>query len=873
MVAHLDLRGCITSVSLDFTEVSGFSEEALLGKPYQSLRHPEMPSTYFADLWKALQAGHPWSEVAKCRAKDGAAYWVEDTVSPVREGSRITGYLSVCRAPSAQQVAEAKAEHARLQAGRSAQPWLAGALARINAVSIRSALPGGLAVILLLFSSALGIALLNLGQAAAQLEHLDAETLVIKQSYDGMLGEGLQMIAAMRHLLMYPDDQQARNNLRNSHTLFSDAVITAQRLSADEADTLATLRRIAEGRDRHHQIEQQVLTYLAANDLDGARELYTKEGNPVWRQYKIPIQELRNRADQLSRTERASFVSAARQAQNQAVIFGVLAVLVAVVLGLWLVRKINSPLRLALHHLEAIAEGDYSQLIHVPNRDEFGEILQALKIVQGRTDANRQSNQRMLRENLAIRTGLDHVSAPMTLSDANNRLVYMNLSARTLWSKIATAIASRHPGLTVERMFGTSLADYFEDETVKADFRANLGKPHSFEMELGGHHLQCMATPIYDPHGNEYLGRVSQWDDRSVEVLAEREIADLIEAATRGEFSQRLRLDNKNGFARQIAEGLNQLLDIISKGLGDVATVLEAIAEGNLAHTIDADYQGTFGQLKDDTNTTVMRLREVVGQIMDASAAINSAAGEISTGNSDLSSRTEQQAASLEETSSSMDELNATVGQNANDAEQANELTQKVNQVAVEGGARVRQVVETMSSIAASSRQIADIIGVIDGIAFQTNILALNAAVEAARAGEQGRGFAVVAAEVRNLAQRSASAAKEIKELITASVARIDQGAHLVNGAGDTMEEIVTRFERVATLIDGITRASREQSSGIEQVARAVTQMDEMTQQNAALVEQAAAAAESLTEQTQTLTKTVGIFQLDTGALRALPAR
>jgi methyl-accepting chemotaxis protein len=242
---------------------------------------------------------------------------------------------------------------------------------------------------------------------------------------------------------------------------------------------------------------------------------------------------------------------------------------------------------------------------------------------------------------------------------------------------------------------------------------------------------------------------------------------------------------------------------------------------------------------------------------------IDTAAKEIAAGNTDLSSRTEQQASSLEETASSMEQLNSTVKQNAANAEQANSLAKSSNEVAMRGGQMVKNVVSTMTGIQASSKKIADIIGVIDSIAFQTNILALNAAVEAARAGEQGRGFAVVATEVRNLALRSANAAREIKELIAESVSQVDTGARLVDQAGRTMDEVVVSFQQVASLVTDIANASREQSSGIEQVTQAVGQMDEVTQQNAALVEEAAAAAESLEEQARSLVQTVAMFTLD----------
>jgi methyl-accepting chemotaxis protein len=301
----------------------------------------------------------------------------------------------------------------------------------------------------------------------------------------------------------------------------------------------------------------------------------------------------------------------------------------------------------------------------------------------------------------------------------------------------------------------------------------------------------------------------------------------------------------------------------ITRPLQEAITIAETVANGDLTQRITVRRQDETGQLIQALKAMNESLVKIVDEVRAGTDTIATASGQIAAGNHDLSSRTEEQASSLEETASSMEELTSTVKQNADNARQANQLAMKASDVAGKGGMVVSQVVDTMESINQASNKIVDIISVIDGIAFQTNILALNAAVEAARAGEQGRGFAVVAAEVRTLAQRSAGAAKEIKALIDTSVEKVDAGAALVNQAGATMNDIVDSIRQVTDIMGDIAAASQEQTVGIEQVNQAITQMDQVTQQNAALVEEATAASEAMQEQAGTLARMVSAFKLD----------
>ena len=517
----------------------------------------------------------------------------------------------------------------------------------------------------------------------------------------------------------------------------------------------------------------------------------------------------------------------------------------------------------AVQVAHAVADGKLDNDIALKAGDD-SSLLASMKRMQNQLLERITEERRVAAENLRIKIALDNVSTGVMIADKDRNIIYTNKSVVDILKGAEADIRKALPNFDASRLVGSNIDGFHKDPSHQARLLASFTNTYTAKLEIGGRYMTVSANPVISAEG-ERLGSVAEWLDRTAEVQVEEEVAGIIAAAGRGEFDTRLSTEGKDGFFKQLAEGLNQLSGVISSGLSDVARVLQRVAQGDLTQTIDADYQGLFGQLKDDTNTTVERLREVVGRIKEATEAINTAAQEIAAGNNDLSSRTEEQASSLEETASSMEELNATVRQNAENARQANELAKSSNEGVVRGGEVVKRVVVTMGEIQDSSRKIADIIGVIDSIAFQTNILALNAAVEAARAGEQGRGFAVVATEVRNLAQRSATAAKEIKTLIAESVGKVESGAKLVGEAGSTMDEVVSSFRSVANLVTEISGASREQSSGIEQVTQAVGQMDEVTQQNAALVEEAAAAAESLEEQARGLVQAVGMFKLTAG--------
>jgi len=394
--------------------------------------------------------------------------------------------------------------------------------------------------------------------------------------------------------------------------------------------------------------------------------------------------------------------------------------------------------------------------------------------------------------------------------------------------------------------------------------------PASAEIELAGITFKVNASYVEGPDG-EYMGNMVEWLDLTEIKDAEEQIQSIIRAATEGRLSERIDHSSYDASMKSIAVGVNDLVDTFAAPMGTLAELLGELAEGNLDIQADGDYQGDIEKLMGATNRTINNLRESISNISTASSNIAVATSEIASGNADLSNRTEQQASELEETAASVEELTSTVQQTAANSKRANELAEGASSLATKGGDVVKDAVVAMSEINSSSKKIADIIGVIDEIAFQTNLLALNAAVEAARAGEHGRGFAVVASEVRNLAQRSAGAAKEIKLLINDSTEKVNEGTKLVDESGSVLGQIVTSVQEVSALVSEIASASSEQATGIEQVNAAVTNLDSVTQQNAALVEQASAAAMSLQDQAGTLDMAASFFTLPASMVAAPP--
>ena len=681
-------------------------------------------------------------------------------------------------------------------------------------------------ILLVLMALIAATAFVSLQRIEARLQTIVDDRVASMRLSNRLYDEGNALYLAMQAVVLAdsPQDQEAALNERNrAREAYAEAYQALQALPADE-QSRRIQTRIDEVRAAAAPINNRVIELHQNGDRDAAIAALRTETAPIMAQWREAITANIDNETALMLVARQEADAAAGLARWVLGITLGVSVILGLLLSVVITRSLTGPLSRAANAARQLAQGHLDTHIPPAGGDEVGAVVRAI----GQT----RDAVRILRDGLqetARQHELGNISfkGDPALLQGDYRVVGQSIN-----------------DLLDDHIKSAQLAGYLADRYARGDLSEDFPRVPGEKQALMNAMDNVKAT----------IGRVSA------------QILQLSQAAVHGDFSVRGDETRFEYGFRDMVANLNQLMATADGSLGDLSSVLRGIAEGDLTVRMEGDYQGVFAQMRDDANTTVANLTGIVSRIQDATGHINTAASEIATGNQDLSRRTEQQAANLEETAASMEELTSTVRQNAEHARQANQLAIGAADVASSGGQVVGEVVTTMAQIQEASRRIADIISVIDGIAFQTNILALNAAVEAARAGEQGRGFAVVATEVRTLAQRSATAAKEIKALIDNSVERVDAGSVLVRKAGTTMGEIVSSVQRVTDIMAEISAASQEQTAGIEQVSQTVMQMDEATQQNAALVEEASAAARAMEDQATQLAQAVAVFRLSGGS-------
>jgi methyl-accepting chemotaxis protein len=540
------------------------------------------------------------------------------------------------------------------------------------------------------------------------------------------------------------------------------------------------------------------------------------------------------------------------------------ALIILILLSLLVHQRLTKPMHRLSDAMRKASRGDLDVVVSDNNRrDEIGTMARALALFIKTAQANvvNQQQERVLaNENLRVRMALDSVTGCVMIIDTQGKLVYVNNALVDKFNTEEAQINESVPNFNANNLLNTNITSLLTDP-LHQDL-SSLTSTHKSNVYFSALTFSIEINPVVNSEGSR-LGCILEWEDLTEQIDAERQIENLISQALDGDLNARIDSNSFAGFQLVVAKGINRMLDTVIEPVNETQRVLEAMAGGNLSIQMEGSYKGEYARLQASLTTTLNKFNETVSKIRNAGSEISFRSHEISKSNISLSDSATEQASSLEQTAASMEELTATVQQNADSAVQADEIAKATSDAASSSGKIAEQTAQAMLEISQSSKQIAEIVSVIDNIAFQTNLLALNASVEAARAGEQGRGFAVVAQEVRNLAQRSADAAKDIKQLIEDSVDKIQVGTDLAQKSAISMGQIVDSITQVSSIVTEIAGASKEQSTGILQVNKAIEQIDQITQRNAAQVEETAAATDSMTQQSDEMVSLMDFFHIN----------
>ena len=864
IVSKTDLKGIITYVNPYFCEMSGYSEQESIGQPHNYIRHPDMPSEAFADLWATLKAGKPWTGMVKNRCKNGDYYWVEANATPIRENGHVVGYMSVRSKPARAQVEAADAAYRLFREGRAGKLHIkegkavhSGFLEKMNvfkSISVKARL--------IFLAASLSLGMMAIGAYGMfGISRANDEMLSLYQNRTVPLGQitEIQRMLLQNRLrvaasLATPTPDEIRKNVevieKNIEGISNVWKAYADTKLSPEEKKLAD--RFAENRARFvKEGLKPAVVALRANDIKEAGRLAVEKVRPLYQPVGEDIDALKTLYLDSGKLDYEQSLSNYTTLRNQIIAIIAIAVLLAVFIALLVIRAITRPLSATIGYFDQISQGNYNNRIEVDSEDEIGKLLNALRSMQIKMGFEVNDAQRRADESLRITNALDNASTGVMIADNDLNIIYLNKSVQDMLKNAESDIRKDLPDFSADNLLGTNIDGFHKKPEHQRQLLKSFTTTYNATIKIGGRTFRLSANPVFNAAGQR-LGASVEWIDATEEVKVEEEVKHIVDAAVAGDLSQRIAMEGKEGFMKALGVGINNLTEVAEDVIDESIRVIELVSQGDLTQTIEREYYGSFKRLKDATNDTVKKLSDTIAEVRSSADSLTGASEQISATAQSLSQATSEQAASVEQTSASIEQMSASISQNTENAKVTDGMAAKAAKEATEGGGAVKETVAAM-------KQIAGKIGIIDDIAYQTNLLALNAAIEAARAGEHGKGFAVVAAEVRKLAERSQVAAQEIGELAGDSVMRAEL-------AGKLLDEMVPSINKTSDLVQEIAAASEEQSSGVGQINTAMNQMNQITQQNASASEELAATAEEMSGQAEQLQDLMSFFKVTDGA-------